>query len=210
MKNLIFDIETAPVPDALEILSEEIQAPSNYKDVVKIDEYVSRKKEELIAKAALNPFTGFICAFGHKIENDERGVDIITAKTLADEKYLIERILMIMETDYQFVIGHNIFNFDLPYIYLRACKYGLKPLWHPLKSFNAFIPEIIDTMQLWNAGRYPKQYISLDALAKFYGVGEKKESGKNFYDIMLKDYNSALLYLENDIILTEKIYQKMV
>lgn len=70
---------------------------------------------------------------------------------------------------------------------------------------------IVDTMEVWNAGRYPKQYISLVNLGKFLGTEnpEKEFDGKDYASVYETDYVKALLYAFDDVVKVENIYHKL-
>lgn len=51
---LAFDIETAPMPGCAEYLTDAIDAPSNYKDPLKIAAYIEEKRQKQIADAGLD------------------------------------------------------------------------------------------------------------------------------------------------------------
>src|SRR3990167_9822779 len=51
---LVFDIETCPMPGCAEYLTDDIEAPANYKDPVKIAAYVAERRAKQIADAGLD------------------------------------------------------------------------------------------------------------------------------------------------------------
>lgn len=66
----------------------------------------------------------------------------------------------------------------------------------------------IDLMAAWKCGSY-RDYISLDKLARFLGVGEKTGSGEMFYKLWDKDRAAAIDYLVNDVKITLACAHKM-
>ena len=54
-----------------------------------------------------------------------------------------------------------------------------------------------------------KAFVSLDKVAKFFGVGEKTGNGAQFWELYNTDKEAALAYLTNDVKLTEAIYNNM-
>ena len=65
-------------------------------------------------------------------------------------------------------------------------------------------------MVAWGCGAYgPEGRISLDNFAKYLGVGQKNGSGEHFAELYKVNEKEALEYLENDLILTEKIFTKI-
>jgi len=103
------------------------------------------------------------------------------------------------------IVGHNIYNFDLPYLthfttYNRGkgCQF-LQPVR------GKWWPEIFyDTMGWHIAGRQGAKFVGLNKLAKAFGLEGKKDNGKNFH---LWDRSKQEEYLENDIVITNGIFE---
>jgi len=206
---MVIDIETTSTQNCEEY-AEEFIAPANYKDAEKIKEYVIEKQNAWLKKAALSPLTGRVCAVGFcwKYKDTEDPIiDMVLDATGEHEYNLLTRFWKEYMTLNGKVVGHNIRMFDLPFLYLRSLKYGISPPISP--PFDG----IADTMELWNAKRYPKDFISLLNLAKFFDIptGVKETmSGADFGE-HLKTRESIELakeYLKNDLIITQKIFSK--
>src|SRR4029078_6356970 len=67
---IVFDIETAPSPDAAEFI-EPVEAPANYKDPIKIQEYIAAKQAENLDRAGLDVDLCRIVAIGWHREGEE-------------------------------------------------------------------------------------------------------------------------------------------
>lgn len=116
-----------------------------------------------------------------------------------DEKKLLETFSkkwreILGGTDKALLCGHNIRNFDLPFIGRRLLinKLPLLPFWIDLmqnpnsKTYSSDI-SIADTMQMWKFGSYGSRFVSLEELATLLGLTFKKqldhhEIRKRFYD----------------------------
>lgn len=166
MRKLYFDIET--VKGTVDITSKDIKAPSNYTDPVKIAAYQSKKIAEIHDKAGLNSFTGKICCIGWAI--DDEPVQYLVG---IDEEKLIREFTEAIGVNFTTWIGHNILIFDLPYLYHRAIKYGIKELKNimPETSRGEFTA---DTMKLVNPTDY-KSMVSLDKCCKYFGIKTPKD-----------------------------------
>lgn len=205
---IVVDIETTKSNDAHEF-AKNIIPPSNYKDEKKIAEYIADKTAEWENKTALSPLTGRICAIGTLLEyggelpiqNIEYDIDG------SSEQKLLKSFWKTISTHNGYIIGHNIKGFDLPYLILRSLKYNITPSFYPNRNNYS---QVIDTMDLWNMNRYPKDYISLDMFARFLGVGMKTGSGEMFFDTLKTDEESALKYLANDLHLTNNVFKKFI
>jgi 3'-5' exonuclease len=106
--------------------------------------------------------------------------------------------------------GHNIKEFDIPYISRRLLINAL-----PLPGFLQFSGKkpwetnLIDTMQLWKFGDY-KNYTSLNLLANCLGIDTPKDGidGSMVKDIYYKENNLPRIvdYCQKDVIATAQIF----
>jgi 3'-5' exonuclease len=105
--------------------------------------------------------------------------------------------------------GHNIKEFDIPYISRRLLINQI-----PLPSFMQFSGKkpwetnMIDTMQLWKFGDY-KNYTSLKLLAASLGIETPKDDidGSKVKDVYYvdKDIDRITAYCRKDVIATAQI-----
>ena len=105
----------------------------------------------------------------------------------------------------QHLVGHNIISFDLPYLKRSANYNGVKTGGFATGSGKGRWPNCyLDTMVIDGANTYGHR-ISLDRLAKIYGVGSKEgKSGKDFYKFERHEQEA---YLENDLHITRKVFE---
>ncbi len=106
------------------------------------------------------------------------------------------------------LIGFNSAGFDLPFIVKRSWHHGLVIPKNITGYGGRWCETFVDLMVLWRCGSY-KDYISLDALARFLGVGEKTGSGERFYKLWETDRKAAVDYLVNDVRITAGCAKKM-
>ena len=203
MKIIAFDIETGQDKDA-EIFMPVFEEPKT-KNAKTADE----KKTEWLDKTALTPLTGEILAIGFY----EKDFNIFRLSGEEGEKNLIKQFWIEYEkgkkNDY-FFAGHNIKKFDLPYIIRRGWKYGIKaPIDLIRDRYN--LPFFVDTMDIWGQGIY-QEFISLDNLAKYLGVGQKNGHGADFAKLFKNEETKeqAIEYLKNDLLLTYKVAQLII
>jgi DNA polymerase elongation subunit (family B) len=110
-------------------------------------------------------------------------------------------------------VGHNIKEFDIPYLCRRMMVHGiclpdiidcagLKP-WET--------PQFIDTMELWKFGDN-KSYTSLDLLAARFGIASPKEDmdGSMVYQVFYEDQDMQRLgrYCASDVVTTASLMLK--
>lgn len=215
MKSLAFDIET--IPDSTkEAMLPEPEAAKNIKDPEKVKEDIARKKEAMISKMGLSPFTGRICSYAVYCEEEKamQYSSTIKAITDADEIRLITEIFEILSaarTEYN-IVTWNGWAFDFPYIYKRAACLSIPlgnacPLEYWTRKYTRF-PHC-DLMQEL-AGWRREECENLDSMGKIMlGVG-KTERDYMYYVDHIKSGKSKKIGVDNlcDAKLTYDLYLK--
>ncbi len=221
---LYLDIETLPAQrlDVLDMLKEdaerakaEIRAPSNYKDEAKIAEYIAAKCAEVDAaidekyrKTALDGTYGEICVIGIAVDDN----DPVTL-SMGDEAAILINFNRALQdafepNDRMKWIGHNLVNFDLPFLQKRFIINGIKPSLHIPFNTRPYSEFVFDTMNQW-AG-YGNR-ISLDRLARALGFGGKGDfDGSMVWDAVRNgEIERVAQYCADDVLLTRDIYKRM-
>lgn len=213
MSYLYFDIETGPLPEAeleaaLPPFDEADVKLGNLKDPFKIEAKIAearvKHRENFMARAALDPMTGRLLAFGAR---DEEGKATIVC--VDDERLLLEQAWGYFNgvTSFTHFVGFNIFAFDLPFLIRRSWKLGVRV---PFRRQKRYWPEcFVDLREIWQLGDYQGRG-SLGAISKFLGVGEKNGDGAQFAELLVRDRAAALGYLENDLALTAAIGDRIL
>lgn len=209
---LTLDAETIPTTDLyfIEEISSKIKPPGNMSKSETIAKWMIEEKPSVLEKAikdtSFDGGLGSIVCIGWAIDDEE-------PKTLCgcdEDDILIEFAAEISGHYFDKVVGHNITDFDLRFIWQRYVVLGRKK---PLLPWNAkaWDDRIGDTMTMWNPSREKK--ISLDHLCKVLGI----ESPKSEMDgSMIADYAKAGRYPEiakynkGDIIATRECYKRMI
>jgi len=107
------------------------------------------------------------------------------------------------------MIGFNCHGFDLPFIIRRSWFHGIEVPQGVMTSGGRYWGEtFIDLMIVWRCGSW-KEFISLDSLARYLGVGEKTGSGEKFYRLWNTNRQAAVDYLVNDVRITLNCADKM-
>lgn len=197
---LCFDIETGPLPLAdIEHMMPEFKAPDNWKDPEKIEAKIQEQRVKWIADAALHANRGRVLAIGIR----EDGID-----TIIDFQSEVELLatfwgIVAPKGDFLYeIIGHTSNKFDVPFMIRRSWKLGV-PV--PRATFNGrYLNSCFkDIADLWTCGDRG-EYISLDCMAKFFGLQGKNGDGALFFELWEEDRDAAIAYLENDLFLTEQ------
>jgi len=190
--NIYFDIETIPAQKESDIayLRAEsdkeiaaIKAPSNYKDVAKIEEYIAAKRLEVEAsfddryrKTSFDGAMGQIVCISYAID-DAGPFSVYSSNWKDDEKQIISTFYNAVSSFYDpsrhqrpVFIGHNIVGFDLRFLFQRSVMLGIKPpLLLPFKA-KPWDETVFDTMTAW-AGAGNR--VSLSKLCKVFGLDAK-------------------------------------
>lgn len=119
-RRVSLDIETVALPDAEGFL-EPVDAPSNYKDPIKIQQYIQDKQREQVEKAALDLDLARIVAVGIQFEGEEP--EVLTAQT-SDEVLMLAWLWKCIGQ--RVTIGFNTLGFDIPMCLRRSLYLGLQ------------------------------------------------------------------------------------
>jgi hypothetical protein len=217
LPNIFIDIETAPIYNS----SEEFQSIQK-----KIDEgtitsdnrdYAIKQQYWKHERGGLNPLEGKIIMITYQV-NDNRPWRLAewksSEKTILKELYDVISLHKGNQDDPLNIIGFNITNFDLPFLYHRSQETqiengfrGYDPLWL-YKYFHA--PTIQDILQIHlplnNWSRYGLNH---NAVAMAYDLPTKEERGDvNAGYYYNQEFDKILKYTEDEFIYPQ-LYQKM-
>ncbi|CAN5191349.1 3'-5' exonuclease [soil metagenome] len=201
MIKLFFDIETIP-------------SGEEHKDV-HIDILKHRYSNSEKTEIEIHESTGFEGTFGRiccvgLIKEGPQGI-LQKEVICGNEKEILIKFWQIAANVNRF-IGHNIWAFDLPFIYKRSIIHRVKPRMDISFARYRNIP-IYDTMlewELWNMDRDRKQ--KLDTLAKVLGFPTSKDEmdGAMVWPYYQDGKQSDICrYCMKDVELTRKVYYKM-
>jgi len=135
-----------------------------------------------------------------------------------DESQLLESFASMMSRHFckgnTRICGHNIREFDLPYLCRRMSAHGISiPEVMDVRGKKPWeIKHFVDTLELWKFGDY-KSYISLDCLCTVLGLESPKESidgsqvGHTYY--IDDDLDSIVAYCEMDVLATARVHERM-
>jgi hypothetical protein len=109
------------------------------------------------------------------------------------------------------IVGHNLFDFDLPFLYKRSIVQRVRPSVE--LSFARYRSQpVFDTMHQWNKWS-PHKYTSLDRLARVLGMESSKGQGIDgglVYDRFCEGCHQEIAeYCMRDVELVRQIYYRM-
>lgn len=162
-------------------------------------------------KTALDGSKGSIYCIGYAINDMSAGY---FACNQVDEKQMLTAFFAHIELMYDGlrgieIIGHNVADFDLRFIFQRAAILGVKPPACLKINPSRYDADIYDTMTKW-AG-YGNR-ISLDNLCKALDIDTPKAeiTGANVYDYWLKhEYVAICEYCMKDVEANRQVYKRM-
>jgi len=108
------------------------------------------------------------------------------------------------------VCGHNIVDFDMPFLYHRSVIHGVKPAPAMLKAMKSkhWDSCIADTMKMWCSDSQKRT--SMDALCKAFGLEGKGDfDGSMVADAWPTDPAKVIAYCQDDVRRTRAMYKRM-
>lgn len=201
----------------------------------KYDEWVNGEDEwwkQKDERSALNPLTGRVVAIGYlhpysstdgAEEPDQEYPprwDNITIDGLSssgnhevEERAILGRFwCKVIEAcaSYGHIIGHNIEEFDLPFLIRRSWMLNV-PVAPMIRRGRYYHQNVVDTMKVWALTDY-KKFVGLNDLAKILGVGKKMEgydATQFAHDWLVGDKDTAEFYLKTDVNVTHEVYRRL-
>ena len=112
------------------------------------------------------------------------------------------------------LVGFNCVGFDIPFLVRRSWFHGIAVPESLFERGGRYLsPRIVDLMLLWGIGN--REYVKLNTLAIFLGIGGKPEgvSGADFGALWTsgnaESRGIAMDYLRNDLDMTWKLAERM-
>ncbi len=135
-----------------------------------------------------------------------------------DEKDLLTDFSRLVENYYNnpakhFFCGHNLREFDIPYICRRMVIHQMKlPLSLDIGGKKPWeTKHLLDTLEMWKFGDY-KHYTSLNLLTHLFGIPSPKDDidGSNVGQVFWeeKDLDRIALYCEKDVLAVVQLLLK--
>jgi 3'-5' exonuclease len=212
---LLLDIETVPQQPSFNLLESDWQSLWIDKISKTVPENFS--PEESYRKAGiLAEFGKIICistAFFY--ENDNKQIQLRVKSIYGDdEKEILEKFIILCDKVYQHnkhfqFAGHNIKEFDIPYICRRLLiNHMALPEYLQLHDKKPWEVKMFDTLNWWKFGDN-KNYVSLHLLASVLNIPTSKTDmdGSKVQDVYYQEKNLLRIveYCQKDVIVTANI-----
>lgn len=219
---LFFDIETVPQMESLENLSPELKYLWEEKfNTIKLrmpEKYNSETTAEEGYKNGAGIYSEFakiICiSVGFIYFKDQEKHIKVKSFAGEDENQLLKDFAAFIETNSEYYLcGHNIKEFDIPFICRRMLINGIGiPASIDASGKKPWETTFIDTLELWKFGDY-KNYTSLKLLTAIFGIPTPKDDidGSKIAGVYYneKDVKRISNYCEKDVIATTRLYLRM-
>lgn len=216
---LYLDIETLPSrsPEVHAAIAETITCPGNVSKPESVAAWTAEKKpglvREAIAKTSFDGAHGHICCIGWAFNNDPaRNVMSIDSLDEADVlATFLDAISVTIDASRNFIptiIGHNVINFDIRFLWQRAIVLGVRmPNWFP-RDPKPWGNDVFDTMTAF-AGQ--RGTIGLDRLCRALGIPGKDDVDGSMVAQMWADgkHSEIAEYCRADVERTRNVHRKM-
>jgi len=215
---LFLDVETVPnTAQYSELSSEARQLWSDKSRQFRQSENDS--PESLYERAGIYAeFGKIICISVGYLQDTNEGRRFHLRSYAGDEekKLLLDFSVMLTNWDKagRYLCGHNIREFDVPYLCRRMLIHGINlPPMLDIGGLKPWEVRHLDTLQLWKFGDY-KHYTSLKLLAWCFGIPSPKsdidgsEVARVYYEE--QDLARIVAYCERDVVTVARLYLKLV
>ena len=224
-KIMFLDIETVPQTSDFSELAEELAHLWEDKFSLIHKRMPEKYSAETTAAEAFNNSAGIYSEFGKIVcisvgfiyfHGEEM---LFRTKSFSgdDEKQILtdfsKLISLFCTTKEHTLCGHNIKEFDIPYICRRMLINGLKlPAILNVSGKKPWEISFIDTLELWKFGDY-KNYTALKLLTAVFGIPTPKDDidGSQVAEVYYKekDVNRIAIYCQKDVVATAQVFLKL-
>ena len=224
-KIMFLDIETVPQTSDFSELPDDLAHLWEDKFNLIHKRMPEKYSEETTAAEGFNTSAGIYSEFG-KIVCISVGFIFFQGETMHfrtksfsgdDEKLILtqftELIHKFCTTKEHTLCGHNIKEFDIPYICRRMLINGLKlPTILNISGKKPWEISFIDTLELWKFGDY-KNYTALNLLTAVFGIPTPKDDidGSQVAEVYYKEknVNRIALYCQKDVVATAQVFLRL-
>lgn len=206
---LFFDIETVSIYAHFNELSNNMQALWERKHNFVSQEGQSLEESFENRAAIYAEFGKIVCISCGFFVGDEFRVKSFHGN---DELLILKDFgQLLIDTNY-ILCGHNIKEFDVPYLCRRMLINGLAlPPVLNIAGKKPWEVQFVDTMQLWKFGDF-KHYTSLNLLAEIFNIPTPKDDidGSQVGEVYWKeqDVERIKVYCEKDVVTVARLIQR--
>lgn len=160
MKLLVFDLETAPIPNVEDFLGA-IQAPANYTKQESIDKYIAEQTAKERDKAALDPDLCRIVALAGQLEGSTTLFGDIAQDEAAERALLTRFWAFYRKAEAENgggvgLCGFNVAGFDVPVLLRRSLYLGVTAPTFRMGRYAYQRPKIVDLQDTLTMDRHER------------------------------------------------------
>ena len=181
---------TIPSTDAYDYMPE-FEAPSNWRDPLKIEDLLREKTKKFIDRAGLDALTGSVAIISTYTQDEEgrkycnhvisdapfktgkTGIvttqgDVLTRISYVPDERALLHVFALAVKSVPRLIGHNLYGFTLPFLLRRMLRYSIAFDERFLPSPRYFDSNYtLDTMKAWALGNRDDEYVPMRHLSRF-------------------------------------------
>lgn len=216
---LFIDIETVPLFRHYNLLSDNMQKLWDRKALM-LDKEDSDTTKSFSEKAGIYAeFGKIICiGLGYFVKKEDQYILKVKSLHHDDEKVLLSQFSQVCDkfftTPNKQFCGHNIREFDIPYICRRSFinQIPLAKILLDLQNKKPWDNPMLDTMQFWKFGEY-KSFISVDLLSNVLQIESPKDDidGSEVAHVYWQqnDLKRIVKYCNKDVVTIAQILMRL-
>ena len=224
-KIMFLDIETVPQRAALHELGDELASLWEHKFQATQRQQPDRYGEGTTAEEAFTAAAGIYAEFGKIVcisvgfVYPKDGQMHLRTKSFAhdDERVILQGFARLLDASWNtrehLLCGHNIKEFDIPYICRRMVVHRIPlPSLLDLGGKKPWETPLIDTMELWKFGD-KKSYTALKLLTAIFGIPTPKDDidGSQVAQVYYEEHDLPRIatYCEKDVVATAQVFLRL-
>jgi DNA polymerase elongation subunit (family B) len=197
----VIDVETAPIEDVDDYLSDDAQPPANYKNPDAIAKWRAEDRAKERAMASLNLDLCRLVTVCYQPVGTTLYPTGWIARNVDEERSMLKGLWDMLRGQYgpATLYGHNILNFDVPVLLRRSLYLGVTPVQYDLGKYRH--DRIVDTQQILSYNGMLK-YRSKNFYAKRFGIVEAGDfiTGADVGKCIARgDYETVLNHCRTDV-----------
>lgn len=218
-ENILFiDIETVPLHYRFDEMTDEMQLLWSDKTRF-IQQREEKDAAEVYERAGVYAEFGKVICISIGYLHQSAGDKMLRITSFAgeDEREVLEDFAALLNSRFSaphyFMCGHNIKEFDIPYLCRRMLIHGMRlPDMLNIAGKKPWEVKHLDTMELWKFGDY-KHFTSLNLLTRIFDIPTPKDDisgadvAKVFYEE--KDLERIVRYCEKDVVAVAQLLLSM-
>lgn len=213
MKPLYIDLECVTRDDARERLVAGVRPSRTITKAETLEKWEATERPAAEDKAfrdgALSALYGEIVCIGCAVGDEPA---MVSNQLIGDERETISWLFRIADGPH-LLVGHNIHNFDLKYIWQRARLLGVDvPSWWPTPSTPEWkCDNVFDTMLRWSGNR-SGSYVSLKDLCWAFGIQCTDEiDGSQVHDAYRNgEIDKIVEHCRSDVAAVRELHRRLI